>query len=445
LSKLVVDFVSEIRKNFLFLVAMFCAYGLFLGYPVYYYPWVMVLFVLIAALSVLMSALLSMPALFVYLILKKHKIFQYILMGAVFAGMIALVLYIVSLLPEEINFLKNGLPREAILNLTGAVVKWCPPVAWLTTLLLGEPYSVVINASGVYTTTPQLFTWETWPIAGGLIVCLTVLVAVCFALSQPLFYKMASAPFEFTKRTKITEKDNKPTPLFLSAVKKEWLIALRDYSFLQLITQLLVIMPLSIVFLNSLYATMARDSVGIQMTVAFNFLIVMLFMLSANIRLSSAYSKDGFSSYLNKIQPSTYGALLFAKLTVNVVLGLIAVVLTSAVYDIYTIKHTVNVPLFSVTVYAFFIAHLFWSGELDIMNPQYTQYATFSEQSNNPNENKSSLLTFVISFFAAIAIFLLALEDASAVWWKASVFSVAFAALRVFLFFLKIKVYYKEK
>ena len=448
LSKLLVYYVYEIRKNFLFLVPLFCAYGLFLGYPIYYFPWIMVFFVFIAAIPVLLAALLSMPALFVFLILKKSKILQYILLGLLFAALAALVFYVVSLLPKEINFLKNGFPRKAVVDITTTVSKWVPPVAWLTSLLLGNPYALISEQAGdyvVYTTKPQLFTAGTFPIAIGLLVSIALLVILCFALSKPLFYKMASKPFEFTKRTKITPKDNKPTPLFLSAVKKEWLISLRDNSILQLIAQLLVIMPLAIVFLNSLYKAMAKDSIGIQMTVAFNFLIIMLFMLSANIRLSSAYSQDGFSAYLNKIQPSNYGPLLFAKLTINIVMGLVASVIISAVYDVYALPHTVNVPLFSVTIYGFFIAHLFWSAELDIMNPQYMQYATFSEQSNNPNENKSSLLVFVISFLAAIAIFLLALESVSAVWIKASLFAVAFAALRIFVFFLKIKVYYKEK
>ena len=79
------------------------------------------------------------------------------------------------------------------------------------------------------------------------------------------------------------------------------------------------------------------------------------------------------------------------------------------------------------------------------MNPQYDQYATFSEQSNNPNENKSTILAFALAFAYAVFIFLLMGEGVNKTWTKALILSIAFAAFRIFTYFLKIRVYYKEK
>ena len=184
---------------------------------------------------------------------------------------------------------------------------------------------------------------------------------------------------------------------------------------------------------------------GVQMTVAFNFLIVLLFSMSTSVNIASAYSKDGFAAYLNKVQPSTYGSLLFARLTVNMVAGLIGIIASTIVYSLYCVPGSVSLVLFAITSYLIYVAHLFWSAELDVMNPQYTQYATFSEQSNNPNENKSSLLSLVISFLFAICLFLLIPEGAMLAWWKAMFVAMALAGFKIFTFFLKIKVYYKEK
>jgi hypothetical protein len=66
-------------------------------------------------------------------------------------------------------------------------------------------------------------------------------------------------------------------------------------------------------------------------------------------------------------------------------------------------------------------------------------------QTNNPNENKSSLLCFLLAFAFAFVIFLLAPEGITLIWLKALAFSIALAAFKAFTFFLKIKVYYKEK
>lgn len=445
LSKLLVYYVYELRKNFFFLVPFFCAFGLFLGYDVGYYFWTVLLFLFIAALPVLIAALLSMPSLFIYQLVKKVKTMQYVLVGALFAGLIALVVYVIGLLPEEINFIKTGLPRQAIGNFTQGISDACPPIAWITKLLVGEPYAPTQNENGIYTVYPLLITKQTLPVFVGLVGSFIVLLALCFLLSKPLFYKMASKPFEFKKKMRIQEKENNKTPVLLSAIKKEWLVALRDNSFLVLIAQLIIIMPLAIALLNSIYNAMEKDTFGVQMTIAFNFVIIALLSLSANVSLASAYSRDGFSSYLNKVQPSTYGALLFSKLTVNIPIGFIGITLTTIVYSFFVKAGSVNLFLFALSEYALFIAHLFWSGELDIMNPQYAQYATFSEQSNNPNENKSSLLAFFISFLVAIIVLLLSTESMKWVWVKVAIGSVLFATFRVYVYFLKIKVYYKEK
>ena len=444
LSKLLVYFIHELKKNFMFLVPLFFAYGMVLGYPIYYYFWIVVNFVFIALVPVLIASLLSMPALFIFQFVKKYKLVQYALAFVGFALLTWLVLIIVRHLPAEINFLKNGIPTDAIARLTAGVAKYFPPIAWLTVLLIGSPYSAT-TINGIQTTRPQLFIGSTAPIFAGFFFAIVALVVLNLLLARPLFYKMASKPFEFSKKTRIKERKNYKTPVLLSATKKEWMVVLRDNTILSLIAQLLVVMPLAIVLLNSLYAVMTKDLNGVQMTVVFNFIIILLLSLSSNIRIASAYSQDGSSAYLNKVQPSTYGSLLFAKLTVNMVMGLLGIVLTTFVYSFYYTVGSVNLYLFAFTAYALYIAHLFWSAEMDLMNPQYEQYATFAEQSNNPNENKSSLLMFVLSFLFALVIFVLVGEGITKIWIKASVVALVLAIFKIFTFFLKIKIYYKEK
>ena len=443
-SKLLVYYVHELKKNFMFLIPFFCGYGIALGYPVYYFAWVIVLFAFVAAIPVLLGALLSMPTLFAYQFIKKSKIAQAGLGLVLYAGLIGLTALIISMIPEEINFLQTGIPRDEINNLTQAVANGFPPIYWLTHLIIGTPYSSVV-VNGIHTFKPVLFNVWSAPMFFGLIFVLAVLTALGLLLARPLFYKMASKPFEFSKKTKIEEKHNNKAPVLLSAVKKEWLVSLRDGTVTSLTTQLVVIMPLAIAILNAFYSAMNRNTTGVQMTVAFNFVIMLLILLSANIRMASTYSKDGFSAYLNKVQPSTYGSLLFAKLTVNLVMGFVGVLITTIVYSFYYTVGSVDLLLFGLTAYGVFVAHAFWSAEMDIMNPQYEQYATFSEQSNNPNENKSSLLAFLLAFLFAFAIFLLVPEGIMLTWNKALAVAIALVAFKAFTFFLKIKVYYKEK
>ena len=184
---------------------------------------------------------------------------------------------------------------------------------------------------------------------------------------------------------------------------------------------------------------------GQQMELAFNLMIVLLFMMSGNIRLASAYSRDGSTAYLNKVQPTTYGKLLLSKLIIPLGIGLISVIVTTVVFARYSGIGTMCNVLFGATAYLFYATHIFWSAEMDIMNPQYAQYATFADQSNNPNENKSTLLCFILAFFMSAIELLLALENMKAAWIKIFFISLAFCAMKVWSYFTKIKVFYKEK
>ena len=83
--------------------------------------------------------------------------------------------------------------------------------------------------------------------------------------------------------------------------------------------------------------------------------------------------------------------------------------------------------------------------ESDIMNPQYEQYATFNEQTNNPNESSSGISAIIISVVIFVAGLFLSSRGDTATWIKLGVVSLAFAAFKVFTYLSKIKAFYKEK
>ena len=66
---------------------------------------------------------------------------------------------------------------------------------------------------------------------------------------------------------------------------------------------------------------------------------------------------------------------------------------------------------------------------------------------NNPNENRATLLAFLVSFLVAGALFLLMNADRQMLptFIKLLIVSSLVLAYRVHMFFSKIKLYYKEK
>lgn len=432
-SKLLVHYVNELKKNALFLIPLFIAYGINTKLPFYYYPWMLVMFLLIVTLPVLLGALISIPAMYIYQALKKVKIVMYILLLGLVVGLIVLAAYLISIIPPNINFKETwGTTyfeiRGFLMDFEIAVM----PLKWLVELLVGK-----------YLAT-NMFSISTLYIFLGLVGTIVLLGVLCFVLSKPLFYSMASKPFEYKKNMKAKVREERKLSPFLAVIKKEWLLALRDNTMTALVVELLIIMPLAIALLNSLYNAMNTKFLGTQLTVCFNFFVMLLFLLSANIRMASAYSKDGSSSYLNKLQPSNYGKLLFAKLTVNLVVGALGLIVSVVVYSLYHALTPAEYTMFAFMAFFLFVAHLFGSATYDIMNSQAQQYATFASQTNNPNESKSIITTFVISFLFAGFWMFLAMENAKTAWYKVLPLALGYMIIKIYFYFLRIKVYYKE-
>ena len=435
-SKLVTYYVYELRKSFMFTIPMFIAYGIIKGYALIYYPWLILMFILISSIPVLFAALLSIPAMFVYLFLGRVKVLQYLLYTALGGGAILLVWWLIGLVPEDINFIESwGNTYWEIQAFLDGYTEMFSPIYAFTELIVGRTVglSSVIFHSG---TLPTLLILVATGIG---------LLLLCFLCSKPLFYRMASTPFEFKKKDKIKAKANRKMPPFLSAIKKESVIGLRSNSFIKLVGVLIVIMPMAIYLLNTLYSAMDTRFIGTQMTICFNIIIILLIMLMTNIDVASVYSRDGSNSYLNKVQPTPYATLLLSKLIFPMIIALVGLIFAVNVFAIESGLAKNDAVLIGIMIYGVYVAHLFSSAEKDIMNPQYEQYATFNEQTNNPNETGSGVSAIIISAVVFVAALFLSTRNDAGLWLKLAIVGVLFAAFKVFTYLSKIKAFYKEK
>ena len=435
-SKLATYYVYELRKSFMFTIPMFIAYGIVKGYSLWFYPWLILMFVLISSIPVLLAALLSIPTMFVYIFLNRVKILQYLLYAALGGGAILLVWQLIGLIPEDINFVESwGNTFWEIQAFLNGYTEMFSPIYAFTELIVGRTVglSSVIFHSG---TLKSLL----------LLVAIGIgLLALCFLCSKPLFCRMASTPFEFKKQDRIKAHRNRQLPPFLSAIKKEFTIGLRSNAFIKLGGVLIVIMPMAIYLLNKIYSAMNTRLLGTQMTVCFNIIVILLMMMMTNIDIASVYSRDGSSSYLNKVQPAPYATLLLSKLIFPMVIALIGCAFTVNIFKIESDLSTADACMIGIMIYAVYLAHLFSSAEKDIMNPQYEQYATFNEKTNNPNETASGIGVIILSAVVFVLALFFSSRNDPAAWIKLAIVAVALAGYKVFTYLSKIKAFYKEK
>ena len=269
---------------------------------------------------------------------------------------------------------------------------------------------------------------------------------------------MASKPFEYLKKPVKPRKNkahSKKTTTFIT----ELIIAIKDPTRMYTNVGVLVSIPLLTFLLNRLFFAMNTDEFGDNLVIAFNTLIILLIALNANTSMASIYSRDGRAAYLVKTQPTKPDIILFSKLLPDSMFVILSLFATAVILITSSNIGTFNSVIFIFSIVFTYIGHAIYCAELDIMNPQHEIYATVGTPDNNPNETKATVSAFIISFLMAAATLLLLMDKSDAishiplgsslsidtVYIKFLFVTLAVMLYRLWLYFSKIKLYYKEK
>lgn len=436
LSKLVIFFFFEVKKNFNFLVPLFIAYFIICRHPFYFYPWLILCFLVISMLTVATAALLSIPAMWIATVFRQHKYLQIGSIVVLVSACVAALFYAISLIPSNLDLRANWTTIQLqITNFLQSYAENCKLLYNLTRMMTGEAVDIITVNFPVGSTLLRFLL---------LLAVTAVLVAASVLIVQPLFYTMSSKPFEYIKRA-VKPRKNRRFNSNLSPFINEMIKAFKDSAGMFSSIATMISVPILIFFLNKVFFAMNTKDFGDQMVVAFNLLIMLLILLNINTQASSIYSRDGRSAYLIKVQPKNPALLLTAKLLPIALFSVLSIIATLVVVLISSSLSTENVVYMMLGILFIYLAHLLYCAELDIMNPQTEVYAAMGEHENNPNEANATITAFIISFVCAGAVLLLLVENASPVFPKLLAVGLALFAYKAWTFFSKIKLYYKEK
>ena len=435
-SKIILYFIYEIMKNVNFTLPLFIAYGINNGAIFYYYPYLIICFVLISLLPVVLGAVLSIPWLYISTFIEKHKALQSVLIIAVCLFIARILFDVVALIPPNINLIAqwNTITQDIVQPFLLSFAKTFIVYYNLTLMVIGGTLAISTNIfSG-----GALLTFLV------LILALAICVLIAFLLAKPLFFSMASKQFEFEKKV-IPPKKNRIHSKFSSPLSQELKRNFRSSQYVVLIMLQLLLPAILIFLLNKLYAAMRTSFNGQLMTMGFNMLVLYLSVLSFNNEFASIYSRDGNARFLEKTRPINPAVLTFSRLIPRLVVILVSVMLATYLY-----VSTSGVPFYqfiTVTLTASFVAagHLLWCAELDIMNPQSQQYATLGLEFNNPNERVATILSLALSVIFAFLLYFLSTSGVQSAFIKITIFALVFLLARIYLYFIRVKLYYKEK
>lgn len=434
LSKLFVHFVYELKKTFSFIVPVFVAFGLVSGLSIVYYLWLAIMMFVLSAFIVFLSGLLSIPMIFIKTFFDKYSYVRIILLAIVLGLLTWGVIAIINTIPENIDLIRSWAKVAHSINV---FLTWFVKNFRLV-------YALVLCICGKYVGfTIKTFSRYTW--LGFLV--LTGFVAVLFVLnylvSRPIYLKIISTRFEYNKSTK-TNKPNKVVKSHYSTFVYESLKVFRNSSLIRTSLTLLVVAPIAVLTLNKIYAAINTALFGAYLTVAFNILIIMLFVSSHNISASSVYSRDGESLYMLKTMPARPFNLLISRLGYYMLSTLVVLSAVLGVFLSFASIGALEAVFMFLTLLMYAYIHIIVSAEIDFMHPQSALYRTEGLASKNPNETKSILLAFVMSFLMFGLVLFFYIKDPINLWIKLFFVVAAVLALRVYLFYNKAKILFRE-
>ena len=435
-SKMIVYLCYEFVRNIFYIMPLLVAYGMINSMPIFYYLWLVVANLIITLFTTSVASLLSIPFLFLSLFLKRVKVLEYLVVGCVLGGLLTLVILIINAIPENIDILGNwGTIFWELQDIFTQFTAKFYILYRFTMAFVGFRYGL----SNVLFGGLQMQTL--------LIICAItaiILVATYFII-RPLYFRMASKPFEFTKKANISYKKNVFHSSFVGSLKKEFIATSRSSEKFNPLILTTVFLPLAIFLMNKIFGAMDTRLAGTYMAMSFNILLILLVVLSSNAVVAKLYSEEGLSGFINKTVPAKYTKVLFSKLVVYAVFMGLSILASTVIFVVFSNFTVLQGIIIFLSLLGIYLGHMFWSASLDIMNPQTEQYASTGTHTSNPNETKSTLIAFLISAIITFVFYFLITENVKLVFAKIFGIALLYFAWNLYMYLSKIKTFFKEK
>ena len=449
-SKLFVYFIYELKRSFSILVPGVFGFLLFeiIGYKgqevtFLTFIWMLIPVIILVIIQVLLSAVLSIPFLYIYRLFKRNQIFDLVLVGVIVIALIVVIINLINLIPEDIDLdvqwptMVKGF-ESFVIN----VDRYMYPINFFSRIFFGE-----MSGSGVHY---QLAPW-TFLRAAISLGAAGLLVLVAFLLIKPFYFTMIYRTFEYDKNPPLVSKKNVKHKKYVTFANKEFKLSFRDFDISGSYIAIYLIVPILLFFMDRVISAISTSMRGDNIAIALNVLLTILPLLASNSTIATLYSKEGRTAYLNKSNPVSPFIPLISKLLFNLLFSIPSIVACSIIFANFSGLGVFIAILFTLSVLLIQYAHIFFCAAQDLMNPQNEAYATTGSDFNNPNESKATIVAFIGSFVIAIVFYFMLTESMRlhenyvSAFIRLFIIAVGLFAGLLLLFVMKIKAFYYEK
>lgn len=403
MSKLLVYYIYEFIKSIFITLPIILGFGFVYGFfDFMYLISAIIITIILPIFPVLIGAIITIPILYIKKLINRYFILETLLLFVSLIGLFALFFFILTLIPRPL----------------GIIEMYTSFVKLITKLITAvDSYSLFYQFVGnIFTNNNILLNYLF------LILIMIGMVLLVALLSMPIFFKLASSSSEMATEKKRRKENKMHKNTFFTFVKKEWLLSVRNFGKFINDYIFLFATPYVLFIMMGIFTSISLTEFGVYMTVVFSGFVTLLMCCASNTDSALAITKEGSEFVLLKTVPANSANMVWAKIffnliysTLMIIISFVLVIVFCPMFDTTTTGYhwpwlIDNSWLWAMMVAVLFInsGMIFWSLQIDIMNPKLREYATSGDTSGMSNGSKSILIGLIVAVvFTVFCLFVL--------------------------------------
>jgi hypothetical protein len=439
-ARMFVFFVSQFLKTMLIEVPFLLGYMVFSRFPWYFMLWLIFGWALLVLFEVLFLSIVSIPGYYVSRFMKRHNVIAVIAASLFFIGLVGLVSWIVSLLPNKIDLFSSWGPYfnqiQSALNFYTNRLSFFYN---LTLMSMGE------NTGFGATSFSKI---SVFTLLGVLAAILLVFVLMLIFVN-PLYFGLASSSNDFLARGKIKTLHLPQHSSFWAQVHKEAILFFKNPDIFAGFFGTFVFMPIYITLIGKMFGAMATNIRGDMMVMAIICLLIMVIALMSNLTIAGIYSAEGDAFALTRSYPSKQSFMLTSKLFAPASLGLISIGVSIGLFASVRAVEPVVAAFLCLGIVGFYIGHLLYAASLD-----FTSHQDHFVDHNFASDSEKRVLIIGVAVCLLAGVFYYYFMQDFTVWFslsrngtaalKFAIMGALFLGLNAILYFKKISLIYQQ-
>ncbi len=420
LSKILIVFVSDLLHGMAYILPVLITMGILGKFGLYYYLMALLFVPILTVLPIALSALISVPAIFILKFFKKRVRLSVVVILVLVATLFILYMSFLSGVTGAFNIMEEQIENSFKIN--------------RKILEIGESiFGYVQMARGMLS--PRMLWFPAVFLAASV-----AIMCLCFLLIKPFYYRVCnvSSETEFDgKRRPRRFKKRKP---FFELLLNEIRGVMRSPGYIFQFFLFPLFMPLIVYTYDKLLISIAVNEAGQNMIFGSHILVLCIVALMSNTISSIAISKEGGTFYIAKTTPVGFYTQVLAKLCFNFLFTGGAVLITMATTLLLTDLKPLVVMAGTLLALLLSAGHICHSFDLDLRHPVLDWYDSSEISTIGKNTTVSMIFALVLPAVMCLLVTLAGMAGLTI----ALLISLVYCLGRMWLLYVRTEYYYEH-